>query len=617
MQKLKPISIWRPETIDGSPAFVRPAPGPFGDHYSDRLAIPLETPAPRRVCFFGESAAAGYLLAPDITPAGVLGLRLGPDYDVVDLARTNERIDTLVDTIQAALQLRPDVLVVFAGNNWNLLETPDWSPFFPVSESRQRYAAAVRRGGLGSPVLEAQRALRVKVDRLFDCLLATGTRTVIVVPEVNLADWTTRQPVPWLDEGLAAWYRLLVQAERALRRRDFAEARMSARRMLTLDGGSCPTAFRLLARAAEGLGDRDEAATASRAHVDSAHYPLLALLGAPQARHADQEMLADGARRAGFDCVDLREVFADGFGKPPGRALFYDYCHLTPHGINLAMSAVASAIAGDAGGGPIEISASVATRAAIGAAIHGVHRGARGPVVRHWMRAAIAEGRAARQLLRDVVDARLASAPAVLTKGQLRDDPLTPQQGWKWKWLDAETLAAIEEVTGLEVLLGDRGAPKLELWNPLDRFLSDALDHDDAEGRATYRAPWPWTHLALLARGPCTIEMVVRGKGTARLRSNGQCISRLQLRPQWTRWRVHVTVQPARRDPPAWRRPSSFSKLAWRRPYIPCSERSTTRAWFHDPCSVASRTSNLPDDLRMITRLLQTRCTPSRQVRAG
>ena len=99
----------------------------MGDHYATRQTLPArKTPGTRRICFFGESVAAGYLYAPHLTPAMVLEeqLRQTSDthaYEVIDLARTNETLDGLLTTVRRSLQLNPDVLVLFVGNNWTLL----------------------------------------------------------------------------------------------------------------------------------------------------------------------------------------------------------------------------------------------------------------------------------------------------------------------------------------------------------------------------------------------------------------------------------------------------------------------------------------------------------------
>ena len=69
----KPISIWQPREIDGELVFERPVPLVMGDHFAARKQFPArKEPGSRRICFFGESVAAGYLYAPYLTPAAIL-----------------------------------------------------------------------------------------------------------------------------------------------------------------------------------------------------------------------------------------------------------------------------------------------------------------------------------------------------------------------------------------------------------------------------------------------------------------------------------------------------------------------------------------------------------------
>jgi len=160
----QPISIWQPQQIDGELAFVRPDPGPFDDHYATRKVLrPKRSELPLRVAFFGESVAAGYLYAPHLTPAQVLEAQLQAQgsFEVIDLARTNETLAGLRDTVRASLQINPDVLVLFVGNNWNLLETPEVSPYIPSIQARQRYALALREG-IEGPVRLAREQLRAR-----------------------------------------------------------------------------------------------------------------------------------------------------------------------------------------------------------------------------------------------------------------------------------------------------------------------------------------------------------------------------------------------------------------------------------------------------------------------
>jgi len=340
----EPISIWQPAEIEGEPAFVRPDPLPLGDHHAAAKVLrPKKTELPLRVVFFGESVAAGYLYAPHLTPARVLEAQLraaGGDgnFEVVDLARTNETLASLADTVRTSLQINPDVLVLFAGNNWNLLETPEVSPYAPPVEARQRYGRALREEGIAGPVRLAVAELQAKAEAALDFIaLIAGTvqiPVILVLPEVNLADWENRQPPVWLPgDGTARWHALYAEATGRLARGDCEGALAAAASMLELDGGDCAATWRLRARGLAGLGDLEQAADAARSEIDRVQYATLAFLGAPQAGTATREILRSAGRRHGFSLVDLREVFAAHTGSPlPGRRLFLDYCHLTSEG---------------------------------------------------------------------------------------------------------------------------------------------------------------------------------------------------------------------------------------------------------------------------------------------
>ncbi len=117
---------------------------------------------------------------------------------------------------------------------------------------------------------------------------------VLLIPEVNLADWETRQPPVWLPgDGTSRWHLLY---RRALHQESLDDARS----LLELDGGACPSTWRLLSRLARARGDAEEARRAALAEVDAAAYPTLAFLSAPQATTAARELLTDAARRHGF-----------------------------------------------------------------------------------------------------------------------------------------------------------------------------------------------------------------------------------------------------------------------------------------------------------------------------
>jgi hypothetical protein len=570
------------------------------------------------VCFFGESVAAGYLFAPHLTPAGILEEQLNEVdgervWEVVDLARTNETLASMTATIEASMQLAPDVLVIFAGNNWNLLETPEISPHAPGVEDRQRYAMALREGGLAGPVKLARRrrraALNAAVERITALVENRRIPVVWVVPEVNLADWQSRQPVPWLPgDGVARWHRSLAAGLEALGAADGAEVRRRAEQLRRLDGGWTPTAHRLealgwgllldeqdgqTAREADLQAARGKVREAARREVEAQHYPLLAHLGAPQAGREEQGWIRDLAGR--LRVVDLPAVLRHHGGPAlPGRRYFLDYCHLTAEGMHVAMAATAAevlSVEGRSGDrswkellealpAPSPPSEAVAV-ACFGAAIHSAHRllplAGKGEVLRHWCDAALDASPAIANTMLDFVAARCAPVPAVLTVAQQHNlsSPyrLQLQHGWRWEGSDPELLLALR--SALEERLGDEGIERWEAsvsapgssrvlptslltprgqWEPVERFLPDAMELDDLDGQGLYRAAWPRSRFAWAAgrnscgAGPVRCLLTARlpsalgepREGEIRVLLDDQVVARLQAGPRWRSWAVEL-----------------------------------------------------------------------------
>ncbi len=555
----EPISIWEPRTVEGETVFVRPDPLPLGDHFAAAKELrPKKSEFPLRVAFFGESVAAGYLYAPHLTPARVLESQLRVaggegNFEVIDLARTNETLASLAETVRTSLQINPDVLVIFVGNNWNLLETPEVSPYAPSVPARREIAKALRAKGIAGPIQLAAERLRERAEAALE-QIAFIARTVqipviLVLPEVNLADWETRQPPVWLPgDGIARWHALYQDAVDALERRDFAAAGEAVRSMLKLDGGACSSTWRLQALISEGFGDLEEARGHALAEVDSATYATLAFLGAPQATTAAREIQRAAARRHGFVAVDLRTVFQEHTGESlPGRRLFLDYCHLTAEGIHVAMAAVAAEVLNLSGMLESDVnrrallprlplpvlSPEAEATARLGAAIHSAHRlvavRSKGPILEHWLDAALEASPGVEAAMLDLAEMRCIPTPAVLTAA-LRRNFASPyrlllQHGIRWDFLDADLLEAIqavlerrgrparEQITRLLLrhhAVGEAGTDLAEppyLWEPLERFFPEVMRFEDLAERATVRSPWPATSFCLICDGEKDVQI--------------------------------------------------------------------------------------------------------------
>ena len=105
--------------------------------------------------------------------------------EVIDLARTNETLLGLAETVEAAVQIQPDLLVLFTGNNWNLLETPELSAAAPSAAARVRFGELLAQG-LGRPVAEARRRIAERANGALDRIAALGQAigipVVVVIP---------------------------------------------------------------------------------------------------------------------------------------------------------------------------------------------------------------------------------------------------------------------------------------------------------------------------------------------------------------------------------------------------------------------------------------------------
>src|SRR5204862_313740 len=87
----------------------------------DRAAL---GPSAALLFLLGESVARGFFYDPIFNPAIALRAMFataapGRPIEVVDLARTDQLLAPLQRLVEAAVALEPDVMVVFAGNNWH------------------------------------------------------------------------------------------------------------------------------------------------------------------------------------------------------------------------------------------------------------------------------------------------------------------------------------------------------------------------------------------------------------------------------------------------------------------------------------------------------------------
>lgn len=343
----KGIGVWDiVDTADGR-ALRRQnrAPGELR-MWADVSEVPGKGMA-RRVVLVGESSARGFLVDPAMTPCDALAMSLeqwaGPGaYQGVDLAHTGASPEDVTELLAKVPDIDPDVLVLYAGNNWSVPQYSVADLDALARELRSGGYAAMRRAFWPMVVLPRARRLLARVVGI----LRRGVDVVVVIPEFNLREWVPPADVevPALPrEAFVAWHDLRQRAEDALRDSNWNAVPPLAHQMRVLDEGCSPVTGYLLGRALEALGD----GTGARdAYEDSRDSVCGLMLGyTPRITRDAQALLAGFCEQNKLGQVDLRKLLAakDLPGTPDPRH-FLDFCHLSESGINIAMSAVAEAI---------------------------------------------------------------------------------------------------------------------------------------------------------------------------------------------------------------------------------------------------------------------------------
>jgi hypothetical protein len=388
------VGIWRKKSQAKDAPFVRREDSDWFDWAKKDTIEPKR--GKWRVVLVGESAARGYLYDPEFTPAsameGMLRSHLRTsEIDVVDLAKSSLTMQPLKALIGQSLALLPDVIVVFAGNNWHLHLTDSDIPYVD---------SLLRKNGV--PGLKSfidartQHAVRRLTRQINDILKGRKITVIWVVPEFNLDDWN--DPVsnaPFLPgRGNKQWRELSERASLAFGEGNLILAEKLAGEMTELDGGTNSVPLRILAECYRSNADIQGARRYMEMCRDAEGWnPSFAY--SPRTSIAIQNSLREAASVPNNVVVDLPEVFSRYLDDTlPGRRIFLDYCHLTAEGINVAMAAVASKVLESLTGQIISTedlrsksslpSREVEGKASFLAAVHNAHYFQGNDLARYW-----------------------------------------------------------------------------------------------------------------------------------------------------------------------------------------------------------------------------------------
>ena len=591
------VGIWKPtRDANGVTTFTRAseAAGQWGFWANVHRIAPKQQR--RRVVLLGESAARGFLYDPSFNVAKALQAMLdevlGPGgIEVVDLARLGLSPAGLLAMIEAAPALDPDVVVVYAGNNWR--NGPG------VELSRARRAArvgALQEGGLAALKQQCEDELADDVRAMLQRLSATWgpskVPVVVVVPEVNLADWRDLDVTPgWLGTGrTAAWWSVYRRVMKAFGAGERSAAGPLIAELKELDQGTCARSHLLWAdyQVAVGRAGAEVRRTLEQARDASIWNPRVL---PSRTLRVMQDTLRTESARLGLHVVDLPgELERQLDTGVSDRRWFLDNCHLSHEGIRVVAAATAATIAPLLGGKrasaaellrstPCAISAATEAAAHFAAAIINAHWGQNDEVLRFHCERALARSPAISLAIEDYLELAVRRAPgwmcAALDRLASQRDRLALASmvignlAAQPKLMDRDLLDAMAGILGPEVErrladlrcaeYGGGGVPT-PLHQPyfalrtMGEREADSLTRPIPGWSDALRAYAPESTFALVEDRPRAVQLTLcarlapdQPEGQLAVDVNGAEALRATVGSSWRTWKVTVSAEAVRR----------------------------------------------------------------------
>jgi len=467
------LGIWKRESPAANAAFVRRTDCRndwFFWAQKERIE-PKRTK--RRVVLLGESVARGYFYDPQFNVASalekLLSSEMGPtEIDVVDLAKSNLTREELRVLMGLSLALQPDILVVFAGNNWRPQLAEADIPYVDTLLRREGLPAV--KSFLDTRTHQSVSLLARQVNAFLE--RQKNLSVVWVVPEFNLEDWTDPISIPahLPGESDRRWRALDERIQRALQQRQLGLAEELAQEMSILDGGTSSVSLRIMAQCRRSAGDIPGVRRYLELSRDAEGWdPSFSY--SPRVSCSIQSALRAASSAARNTVVDLPKALEQHLNQAlPNRRVFLDYCHLTTEGIRVAVAAMASEVLMVLTGRKIPWSAllskcpcpppKVEGKASFLAAVHNAHYYQSYEVVHYWCARAVQLWPASAELMGRFIDSQTRRSPQLACRSMMElfemDDLGTSQYLLRGgaKRLDmvlANAIANTLQETGLDV----------------------------------------------------------------------------------------------------------------------------------------------------------------------
>ncbi len=299
-----------------------------------------------RIVLIGESVARGFLYDPYLTPAMILekslNVKIGKcNFEVIDLARTAIGIDQLIKLSEQSLLLEPDMIVMYAGNNW--IRRPDELDKAEIAQILMNHKDTAQRIGKAR-----EKQIEADVNQLMSVLSGISKSRNIpimfMVPGVNLVDWSHNlgnEYFPLQTKNALEIYKIKDKIEENLDLNNYAQAKELIEQLISYEP-NCAIGYELKGKLLLRENKYDDAVLQyTKAHDTDIYIPV----SVPGCTTFCQNVIKSKANEFGFMVIDIPERFKESFpGDYAGNSMYIDYCHLSYIGMHFAMNYAANDI---------------------------------------------------------------------------------------------------------------------------------------------------------------------------------------------------------------------------------------------------------------------------------
>lgn len=300
-----------------------------------------------RIAFLGESVARGFLLEPYVSLSKTIQLKiqenlLDREVEVVDLACLGIGLSELETLSKEVQTLEPDMIIVFAGNNWNYMLRD-----FSDDELRELRGEDNQEDILEKMNDITKRKTVSQINSFMDTLHRLYQKNNIpvffIIPEFNLKDWKHNfggELFPFYGVNKEESLTVIQEIKTAIAHGDITNAKEKSKRLIELDEFSS-LGYEYMAHCKLLNGDLSEARMYYEKARDVGVYLPYDVRGCYS---FVKETIINKAKEHNFFIVNLPELFKKSCNTIPGYDLFLDYCHLNLKGIQFVIKYIVESI---------------------------------------------------------------------------------------------------------------------------------------------------------------------------------------------------------------------------------------------------------------------------------